>query len=199
MEHALDLDAEAVEDDAPGVVGGTADGIEADLLADQVLEGLDLGPHIDVHVAEEHRDDVVHTLVDAGDLLHVLEIVEHVGVGNRKIDALQIDEISDVADGAIADDRQHAQIIAVVECLAEVGGILGEGALEQSARESYRPIVDACRLVGFLDAHRLVGNRQGSLRRRRHLRQVQHIPRALRRSARCGRHPHNGKAAQRNL
>ena len=124
---------EALEDDVAGVVGGAADGIEADLLADQVLEGLDLGPHVDVHVAQEHRDDVVHALVDAGDLLDVLEVVENVGIGDGEVDALQIDEVGDVADGAVADDRQHAQIIAVVERLAEVGGILGEGALEQSA------------------------------------------------------------------
>ena len=50
LENPLDFDAEAIENDASRVVGGTADGVEADLLADQVLEGLDLGPHIDVHV-----------------------------------------------------------------------------------------------------------------------------------------------------
>ena len=115
--------------------------------------------------AEEHRDDVVHALFDAGDLLHVLEVVENVGIGDGKIHPLQIDEVGDVADGAVADDRQHAHIIAVVERLAEVGGILGERALEQSAGEAYSPIVDFCRLVGFLDADRLVGNWQGTLRR----------------------------------
>ena len=104
-----------------------------------------------------------------GDLLHVLEVVEHVGIGDRKVDALQIDEVGDVADGAVADDRQHAQIVAVVERLAEVGGILGERALEQAAGEADGPVVEAQRLGILILGHRLVVKRQGAPRGGRRL------------------------------
>ncbi len=81
-------------------------------------------PHENVHGAEEHRDDVVHPLFDAGDLLHVLEVIEHVGIGDRKVDALQVHKVGHVSDRAVADDRQHAHVVAVIQRLAEIGGIL---------------------------------------------------------------------------
>ena len=91
MKEPLDLDAETIEDDAAGVVGGAADGIEAHLLAGQILDGLDLGPHVEMKFALEHRDHVVHALVDARNFLDVLEVIEHVGIGDGEVDTLQIE------------------------------------------------------------------------------------------------------------
>ena len=168
-EHLLDLHAETVEDDVAGIVGGAADRVEADLLAGQVLDGLDLGAHVKMELALEHGDHVVDAPLDARDLLDVLEVIQHVGIGDRKVDALQIDEVGDVADRAVADDRQHAKLSRVVERLAEVGGIFGERALEQAAGETDGPVVDAHRLGILILGHRLVGQRQGAARRRRRL------------------------------
>ena len=58
---------------------------------------------------------------------------QHVGIRDGKIDALQIDQVSDVTDGSVADDRQNTQVVGVVEGLAEIGSVAHERALEQSA------------------------------------------------------------------
>ena len=93
--------------------------------------------------------------LDARHLLDVLEVIEHVRIGDREIDALQIDQIADVADRAVADDWQHAQVVAIVQRLAEIGGIAHERSFEQAAREPHGPVVDARRPQGLLFRYRL--------------------------------------------
>ena len=139
---ALDLQAEAVEDDAAGVVGRAADRVEVDLLAPQILERVDLRAHIDVQLALEHRHDVVHALLDVRDLEHVLVVIEHVRVGDREIDALEVDQVADVAHRAVGDHGDHAQVVAVVERPAEIGRISNERSLEQTARQTDGPVID---------------------------------------------------------
>jgi hypothetical protein len=104
-------------------------------------------------------------------IFSTLEMVENVGVGDGEIDTLQIDQVRDVADGTVRHDRQDAQVVGVIERLAEVGGILREGAFEQSAGHADRPVVDARGPGNFILADRLVGDGQGALWRLAELRQ----------------------------
>ncbi len=117
-----------------------------------------------MHFGIKHRDHEVDARVDVRDLLDIPEVIEHVGVRDREIDALQIEEVAHVSDGAIGDDRQHSQVLTVVEGLAEIGRILGEGALEQSPGETNGPIVYPSRLGGLFLRHRLIRERERPLR-----------------------------------
>jgi hypothetical protein len=60
------LHAETLKDDVARVVGGAAHRVEADLLAGQILDGLDLRADVEVELALEHRDHVVDAPLDAG-------------------------------------------------------------------------------------------------------------------------------------
>jgi hypothetical protein len=122
-----------------------------------------------MELALEHRDHVVHPLLDAWDAVDVLVVVEHVSVGDREVDALDVDEVEDVADRAERVDRHHAEIVAVIERLGEVRGVPGERALEQSAGQADCPIVEAKRPGVLILPDRLVGKRERPLRQRRHL------------------------------
>ena len=81
-------------------------------------------------------------LVDVGDALHRLEMLEHVGVGDRDVDALEIEQVLDVVGGALRDDGQHAQILGVVDVAGDLGGEAKERAFGQAAGKADRPVVD---------------------------------------------------------
>ena len=51
-------------------------------------------------------------LVDVGDLLDRLEVLEHVGMGDGDVDALEVEQVLDVVGGTRRDDGQHAQVLA---------------------------------------------------------------------------------------
>ena len=74
-----------------------------------------------------------------GNLALVAEIVEHVGLRHRDIDLPQVEQIVQVGGGAVSDDRNDAQIVAVVEHLGELVGECHVGAGELSARDADRP------------------------------------------------------------
>ena len=107
MRHELgfDLDAEAFEHDRAGIGRRRALGIEIDPLAGEVLELVDLRPHEHVHLGWKQRHDVVHALFQAADLGVGSEMLQHVAVDDRGIDAAQIQEIVDVVEDAARNYR----------------------------------------------------------------------------------------------
>src|SRR4029077_7115012 len=104
-ELRLDLDAEALEHDGPGIGRRSALGIEIDPLAGEVLELVDLGPHKDMRLGWKQRHDVVHALFQAADLGVGSEMLEYVAVDNRRIDAAQIQQIVNVVEDAARNYR----------------------------------------------------------------------------------------------
>jgi hypothetical protein len=166
-------------------------------LPTQILEALDLLAHVDVHLALKHRDDVVDAPLDAGDAFHVAKVIEHIGVGNGDIDALEIDEVADVADRPVAHDRQDPQVVRIIEGFAQIGRVANEGAFQQAAGDTDGPVVDTGGLRRLFFTDRLVGNglsasRNGGLR---HFRRPR--PQELR-GGRRGQHGQAGKVTERD-
>ena len=128
--------------------------VKADLLAGQVLQRVYVRAHEQVHVADVHAGDVVDALLDVGDLLDRLEVLEHVGIGEGDVNALQVKQVLDVVGGAVGDHRDHAQLVAVVEIAGYLGPEADERALRQAAGETDRPIVDLGDRLALADGGR---------------------------------------------
>jgi hypothetical protein len=82
-----------------------------------------------VDISEIHLRDVVHALLDVGDLLFGLEILEDVGVCERDVDALQVEQVPDIVDRARCHDRKNSKLIRLVEVARKLGTKAKEGAL----------------------------------------------------------------------
>ena len=80
-------------------------------------------------LVEEARyvDDLV---VDLADLVGPAEYAEQVGLRNADVDALEEADVADVLPAALADDRQHPQIVAIVENGRQVIGDREVGAVQ---------------------------------------------------------------------
>ena len=148
---AFCVDTQPVEQDTAGQVGGAALRIEADFLASQICETLDFGARVNVHLSQEEADDVIDPVADIARFAVTLEIVEHIGLRDGDIDALQIQKVFDVADRAVRYDGQNAQVGRVVEYIADLGRKADERAFEQTAREADGPLVHALDRSTFTD------------------------------------------------
>ena len=102
---------------------------------------LDLGARQDVHLRDRQAEDVVDPVVEVGDLALGAEILEHVRLRHRDVDLPQIEQIVHVRRGAIGDDRNDAQIVAVVEHLRQLVGEGHVGARQLAAGDADRPVV----------------------------------------------------------
>src|SRR5262249_51196317 len=112
-----------------------------DLLAPQVAETLDFVARQDMHFRRRHADDVVDAAFKIGGLALRAEILEHVRLRDRHIDAAEIEKIVEVRGRPVGDDRKNAQILAVIKNLRQ---FIGEGhvaAGQQAACYPERPLV----------------------------------------------------------
>ena len=89
-------------------------------------------------------------VVEVGDLPLGAEILEHVRLGHGDVDVAQVEQIVQIRRGAIGDDRNDTQIVAVVEHLRQLVGEGHVGAGPLAAGDADRPIV-------LLDPHGGIG------------------------------------------
>ncbi len=115
--HFLRLDAEALENVARGKLRAGADVGEVHLLAREVGERADAAvrAHDQVHLFIEQLGDVDDLVVDRADLVGLLEIRQQVRLRDAEIDTLEEPHVLDVLPAALADHRQDAEFVAVVE------------------------------------------------------------------------------------
>ena len=125
--------------------------VKAHLLAFEVLERVDVRPHQQVDVADVHAGDEVDALVDVGDLLDRPEVLEHIGIGEGDVDALEIEQVLDVVGGAVGDHGNDAQLVPVIEIARDFRAEADEGAFGQAAGEADGPVVDLCNRLAFSD------------------------------------------------
>ena len=85
--------------------------------------------------------NVIDPLFEVADLAMGAEIVQHVGLRHRDVDLLQIEQVVEVGGGAIGDDRDDAQIVAVVENLRHLVGERHVGARQLAAGDADGPVV----------------------------------------------------------
>ena len=143
---------EAIEHDASRQVRRAAHGVEAHLLAREILQRLDLGTHVDVHLVDVERADVAHSLLDVCKRAGFDEFVEHVGRGDRHVDALQIEQVFDIAESPVSHHRQHAQVRSVVQDLGHFRGETNIRAFEQSAGDADRMLIRFLHLASLADS-----------------------------------------------
>ncbi len=75
-------------------------------------------------------------ILDIRNLLHCLEVLEDIGIRERNVDALQIEEVPDVVDGARRDHGNYAQLVAVVQVAGNFGAHAKVRALRQSSGQA---------------------------------------------------------------
>jgi hypothetical protein len=90
------------------------------LLARKIFERLDLGTNVDVHLIEVERADVTNSVLDVGDGAVADEFVEHVGRRDRDVDALEIEQVFDVAESPVSHYRQRAEVRSIVQDLGHL-------------------------------------------------------------------------------
>src|SRR5690606_17472010 len=96
-----------------------------------------------MQLADVHLRDVIDALLEIGGPSVPLELVEDIGMRDRHVDALEVEQIAQVLRGTVCDYREHTEIVAVVQCLCELGGKTGEGPFEQAACNGDRPGIGA--------------------------------------------------------
>ena len=111
-----------------------------------------------MHFRNRQADDVIDPIVEIGNFPVSAEIVKHVGLGDRDVNLLQIKQIVEVGRGTVGDDRDDAQVVAVVEHFCQLVGERHVGARELPASNPDGPIVLAqphCRITApFLQRFR---------------------------------------------
>ena len=92
----------------------------------------------DMHLLIVEFGDVLDQAVDTRQQLLPLRIGQHVGLDDADIDAAQHQDIGDVLQRALADDRQHPQRVAIVQHCGQVGGDAGIGAVRPAGDDADR-------------------------------------------------------------
>ncbi len=72
-----------------------------------------------MHFRCRQTDDIIDAALQVDRLALRAEILEHVRLGHRHIDAAQIKQIIEVRSRPMSHDRQNAEVIAVIEDLRE--------------------------------------------------------------------------------
>ena len=100
---------------ASGIVGAAALHVEADFLAGELADVRDLSRSDDVELVVEQPGDVGDVTVGICNALVLAQLVEGVGAHEPEINSLEEADVICVLPRALAEDRQDAQVIAVVE------------------------------------------------------------------------------------
>ena len=98
-------------------LGARADVAEIDALAFELLDRGDAGIRADdeMHLLVVELGDVDDLVVDIADLARAAEGIQQIRLRDAEIDALEEADVADVLAAALADDRQDAEIVAVIE------------------------------------------------------------------------------------
>jgi hypothetical protein len=110
-QHRVDLDAKALEHDEPSQVGRASWRVERHLAASEVFYGLEFLARIDVHLGEVERGNVLDALVYVVDLHLAPEMLEHIGLRDRDVDAVQIEQVGYIADRAVGDHGRTRRLL----------------------------------------------------------------------------------------
>jgi hypothetical protein len=130
-------------------LGAAADVAEIDLFSRELIERRDagVGANDDVHLLVEQLGNVDDLVVDIADFAGAPEGVEQARLGDAEIDALEEADITDVLCTALADDRQDAELVAVIEDGRDVVGDRQIGGVDISRYDRDRvgiyPFTDA--------------------------------------------------------
>src|SRR4249920_3573254 len=154
----LHLDAEVVEQQAPGDGRAASRRSEIHELAIELFDVGHIGAHHDVDLFIEELGDV-DDLVDEvrAELAGLGVVLQHVGLGDPHVDATQEQYVLDVLGDPAADDGQHAQIVAVVHHLGDVRGD-GEVGLAWARGHDGHNVFVQTRAVVFSHALGLTGS-----------------------------------------
>jgi hypothetical protein len=103
-------DAQPLEDQAGGHRGAAGGKVYVDRLAGQIPHRADVVAGQDVDFLVIQLRDVLDHVLDAGQAAAAARDGERVGLDDPDIDAAQQDDVLDVLQRALADDRQDAQL-----------------------------------------------------------------------------------------
>src|SRR5262249_24556285 len=140
-EQLLDLDAEALEHDAPGQARAGTLWPETDLLAAQILEAANLLARKDMQLRDRKTDDVVDAAIEIGRLTLSTEILEHIRLGHCDVDPAQIEQVVHVRRCAIGDHRYDPELVPVIENLPELVRECHVAARQLPTGDTHRPVV----------------------------------------------------------
>ena len=135
------FDAEPIEDERTRVGGGSAACVEVDGFAGQILQRLNFRTYEDVKFGGEQMHQVIDALVDVADFWVILEVVKYIAVDDRCVDALEIQEIMHVLEGAARHDRQDAHVGAVINHAREFDGKAQRGTFRKTGGQPDRCLV----------------------------------------------------------
>src|SRR5262249_62024209 len=91
------------------------------LLSRQVAKRIYLFPCDDMKFQVEYLGDVMKSILDVGHSVFRLDEFQSVGHGKSHVDASQSHNVDEILHGALAQNWQHAQIVAVIEHVGHVG------------------------------------------------------------------------------
>ena len=122
IQHLLDLDPESLKDNRAGETRSASSRPETHLFAAQVLDRGDVRARENVHLRYGQADDVIDSRGEIGNFSLRAEIFKNIRLRHRDIDIAQIQQIIEIGSGAVGDDRNDPQIVAVVEDLRQLVG-----------------------------------------------------------------------------
>jgi hypothetical protein len=137
---------EPLEHGQRGDEGAAIGQVDADPASIQIPQRSHRFRRDDGHLLIVELGHIGELLLDVLGKAFPLEIVERVGAHDAEVDALQEQDVGDALHRAAPDDRQYAQLGAVVEHGGEVGADLHIGAPDRAG--------DQCHGVGI---QRLLG------------------------------------------
>ncbi|MFZ0720445.1 MAG: hypothetical protein WAM99_06175 [Xanthobacteraceae bacterium] len=97
----MNIDAKPLEHNRAGQARPCSGRPEIDLLTAQVFQPLDVIARQDVQFRNGQPDDILDAPVQVGRLAHGLEVLEHIGLSDCCVDAVQIEQIVEVARGTV--------------------------------------------------------------------------------------------------
>ncbi len=139
-ERLLHIEPETAEDQRSGIGGRGAERVEIHLLADEIVQAVDLRPDEDMQLGREEIEHIVDLVLNVRDLALVL--VERVRIDDRKVDAAQIEQRIDVFRRSARDDREHVHVVPVVDNPRHLRGEADRRAFQKSPGKAHRPGVD---------------------------------------------------------
>ncbi len=140
--------------------------VEIDLLAPEIIQGLDFRTDEDVQFGGKQVEDICDALADVRN--QRLELVQRIGVDDRGVDALEVEQSLDVFSRAARDYGKHVQVVTIVHNARNFGREADRGAFQLSAGQPDSPGVEPLDCLQFGCAARyrcrgLIGRRAGVL------------------------------------
>src|SRR6202171_5622337 len=128
--NEIRFDSEPLEHDQSRDEGSAIRKVDADGLALEIPEAAYRFRRDDMHLFIVKLGHVGELVLDVLRDALLLEIVERIGAHDAEIDTLENQNVGDALDRAAADNRQHAQLVSVVEHRGEVRAELNIGAAD---------------------------------------------------------------------